>query len=167
MSHIDPVGGSESLFGAQESQAEKQKLFDIEWETDLISAFVNVTEQNSQYDHPVQSVKHELTQVGAKSESLLNQLTSQLQLPSFSMSGDEALMSKAQSVQTHVQAAVDHKKLDAGLGNEVLKQLEEVIFGIGSSPQNATIEALNSAINQANSGLSEGCRLPPIQTFAS
>lgn len=165
-----PVAGVQAGQGPEpvqptESKKERQKLFEIQWEIDLISTYVAITQQNGTIGHQLNSLKKGLNS-GEPPEKLiapLNQLIDGLNkgmlsdvapFPPFDLTsgGNEhkALGQYALTLEKYLNVAAEQGKISWEKEEQLFNQTNSIVSQIGAIPHDEVVSRINEVIAQAN-----------------
>lgn len=151
-----------------ESKEERQKLFELQWEINLISTFVAVSQKNGNISHQLDSVKKAF-EAGEKPEKIvpaLNQLIDDINkgtpsqtalFPSFDLTsgGNEhkAMAQYALSLEKFLNVAAEKGKMSWEDEEPLFNQARTLVDSIGTIPTDEAVSRLNNIIGAANQAL--------------
>ncbi len=177
VSSIQAGQGPEGL-PPPESHQERQKMFELEWNINLIGTYVAVSNKGGDADHTLQGIKKELA--GGKSPEKLmpamNQLIDQLNkglppdstpLPPFSFTStgneNQAMTQYAVTLEKFLNTAANQGKLDWNNETELFDRTTSLINDIGTIPLEEAKSRLNTIVDTANSILPPSYQLPRMR----
>lgn len=152
----------------RESREEKQKLFELQWEINLLGTYLAVTQKNGNLSHQLKGIEKDLK--GGKSlDSLtpaLNQLIDQINrglssdeapFPPFDLTsgGNEqkALMQYAISLEKFLNVAGNKQIIQWDQKESLFNSASQLIDEVGSLSRAQAIGRLNQIIEAANKSL--------------
>lgn len=151
-----------------ESKIERQKLFEIQWEIDLISTYVAITQKNGTIGHQLNSLKKGLSS-GESPEKLIAPLNQLIDILNRGMSSHEApfppfhltsggnehkaLAQFALSLEKYLNVAAEQGKISWEKEETLFNQMSSLVTQIGVLPLNEVIWRINAVIGEANQSL--------------
>jgi len=151
-----------------ESKEEQQKIFELQWEINLIGTYVAVSNKNGNTEHQLKGLKKGLED-GESPEKLvpqMNQLIDQINtgtpsdkavFPSFDLTsgGNEhkAMAQYALSVEKYLNVAAEHGQISWEKQEPLFNQTRTLVDNIGAIPTDEAMHRLNSIIASANKSL--------------
>lgn len=173
---IHSYGSSEPI-SDDETPQEKQKLFEIEFETAILGDYISVSEKNGSLKQQISKLKNELLS-GQSSEHLaasLNQLIDQInrtispgkaKFPPFQFSSEgssaTALTHYAMTLEKLLNAAAEKGAVAWNSEQTLFRDLSALISCIPSMTPSQATERLNSLIDQANAVLPSSLHIPSL-----
>jgi hypothetical protein len=167
VSSVQAGQGPESI-RPTESQEERQKLFELQWEINLIGTFVAVTQKNGNVEHQLNSIKKAF-EAGEKPEKLtpaVNQLIDEINkgtpsntalFPPFDLTSggneNKAMAQYALSVEKYLNVAAEKGKINWEDEQSLFDQTRSLIENIGAIPTGEAMRRLNAIIESANQSL--------------
>lgn len=176
---VYPVHPSDSLHPTQDSQTpqEKQKLFEIQFETAVLSAYVSITNQNGSVKQQLSKIKNgaESGQPPDQLATSVNQVIAQINtgvipgkiaFPSFSFSTDgaqvQAIRNFALSVEKFLNTASEKGNIHWKDEEKLFGHLSDLVYNVGQMTPEQAFNKLNGVIEQANEHLPAHFQLPTI-----
>lgn len=162
----------------QESQSEKQKLFDIQFETSVIGMYVAVSQKNGNISHQLETIKKGM-KAGEKPEKLvpaMNHLIDEINkdipsgkatFPPFELTAHHtqfALQNYARTLEKFFNVAAEKGKISWSHQEELFKETSALWAKLdeGNIPMHEAKNNLNAIIEQANQHLPQEFQLKPL-----
>jgi hypothetical protein len=173
---IPPVGASYQSQGA-ESPQERQKLFEIQFQTAVLGIYIAVSGQNGSCEQQLSHIKDGMKSGKATGElaGLLNQLVMQINqtiipgkapFPPFQFSTEgsqaQALTNHATTLEKCLNALAEYNQFPWAQEQPLFAQLTSLINTISQLSPAQAFDQINAVINQANGHLSSKFQIPPL-----
>ncbi len=166
---VQPGQGPEST-PPPESKAERQKLFELQWEISLLGIVDAVSNKNGNVQHQLGNLKQSMV-AGQPPEKLLpavNQVIDQLNqgLPPFDLTSggneNKAITQYTDSVERYINLAAEKGKISSEDQEHLTGQTHALIEQIGTIPTTEAMHTFNSIIDSANQALPAAFQLPRL-----
>ncbi|MCC5832580.1 MAG: hypothetical protein JJU12_06015 [Chlamydiales bacterium] len=177
VSSVQAGQGPESI-RPTESQEERQKLFELQWEINLIGTFVAVSQKNGNVEHQLNSIKKSFEK-GEKPEKLVpavNQLIDEINkgtpsnvalFPPFDLSSggneNKAMTQYALSLEKYLNVAAEQGKIGWEQQMPLFDQTSTLVENIGAIPADEAMRRLNAIIEAANRALPPAFQLQALR----
>jgi hypothetical protein len=166
---VSPLGSASVTHGSQSSQ-EKQKLFEIQFETDVLGSYLASTRQNGSLKAQLDNIKKGLA--SGKSPDLLvsdlNSLISQINqhtpsppFPSFSFTSEGSQVTALQYYCITLEKLI-HSVSKGPQEQNLFKELASLWNDVGQISSEQAFGALNGVIEKINDAFPDKCHISTI-----